>query len=174
VFFSFLLTKDHFSSSCSLAVEGGKAHEFVVSCLGVSAGLASQTRDGALVDLEQAAGLSDAAAVVEMLQDGEGFVLGQMGLEQRRALALREAGLAGLAPQQTTRPVRPVEAARPDVATAALAVVRTVGVEATVSRKIFHHSTSGTSGELDESPRSPPIISRVSTLVAHHPTAAEQ
>src|SRR5215210_7023557 len=102
-FFSFLWTKLHFSSSWIFLVEGGKAHEFVVSRPGLVAGLTPQPHDGALVDLDQPAGLSDAAALLQMLQHGGGLVGGQVAVEQGGAFAFGEASLTGLAPQQAAR-----------------------------------------------------------------------
>src|SRR5437899_7020131 len=41
--FSFLATKDHFSSNCTSRVRGGKSHDFVVDLLSVLAGDHRQT-----------------------------------------------------------------------------------------------------------------------------------
>ena len=68
--------------------------------LGVAAGLEAEADDGVLVDADQAAGLADAAAVGQVPQDRDGLVAGQAGVEQGRALALGEAGLAGAAAEQ--------------------------------------------------------------------------
>jgi hypothetical protein len=95
-----LATNDHFSSNCTSWVSGGKAHQLVVELLGVAAGLEGEADDGVLADPDQAGGLADADALGEVGQDGEGLVGGQAGVEQGRALALGEAGLAGLAVQQ--------------------------------------------------------------------------
>src|SRR5262249_54023373 len=97
----FLPTKDHFSSSCTVRVWGGKGHPFVVQPLGVLAGQAGQAPDGVLVDADQACGLADAAAVGEVLQDRQERVARQAGVEQRRALAFGEAVLAATPGQQT-------------------------------------------------------------------------
>src|SRR5580658_10777494 len=48
--FSFLPTKDHFSSNCTSRVLGGKSHEFIVDSLGVLAGDYRQANHGILVD----------------------------------------------------------------------------------------------------------------------------
>src|SRR5262249_24560035 len=93
--FSFLPTKAHFSSSWTLVVEGGKAHQLVVEPAGVVAGEQAEAADGVLADAGQAGGLADAAAVCEVGEDGQELVARQAGAEQGRALALGEAGLAG-------------------------------------------------------------------------------
>jgi hypothetical protein len=118
-----------------------------VGRLGVTAGLAGQAGDGALVDLEQPAGLADAAAVLEVLQHGQRLVGAEVAVEQRGALALGEAPLAALAVQQAARLARPVEAAGGDVATAAFAVPGAVGVEAAEAGEVFHeHNHPGDTG----------------------------
>jgi hypothetical protein len=99
-FFCFLATKAHFSSSWTSRVEGGKGHQLVVGGLRVDAGLACQPGDGVLVDAHQPGGLADAAAVGEVSEDGQDFVVGEFGIEQRCALELGEAGLAGAAVEQ--------------------------------------------------------------------------
>src|SRR5205085_4783806 len=93
--FSFLATKDHFSSNCTARVRGGTSHELVVELLGVVAGAEGVADDGVLADADEAAGLADADALLEVGQDGGGLVGGQAAAEQGRALALGEAGLAG-------------------------------------------------------------------------------
>jgi len=61
---------------------------------------AGQSSDGVGIDADQAPGGSDAAALVEVLEHGEGLLLGEMAVEQGRALALGEAVFAGLAVEQ--------------------------------------------------------------------------
>jgi hypothetical protein len=135
--FSFLATKDHFSSSCSRAVEGGKARQLVVELAGVAAGAVGQAADGVLADADQACGLADAAAVGEMAEDAEQFVLGQAGVEERGALAFGEAGLAGLAVQQAAG-IAAVAHADGEVAGVAAAVVRAIGVLAAEAAEVIH------------------------------------
>src|SRR5947209_7821772 len=52
------------------------------------------------VDVDEASGLPDATAFAEVVEHGAGLLLGQVGVEQRRAFALGEAVLAGLAVEQ--------------------------------------------------------------------------
>ena len=140
-FFSFLATKDHFSSNCTSCVAGGKSHEFVVGLSGVAAGLEGVANDGVLIDARQASGLPDAAAVLEVLEDGEGLVVGQSCAEQGGALALREAQLAGAAGEHAAL-VRAVAEGDAEVAPAAQAVVRALGVLAAEQVKVFHEGLS--------------------------------
>src|SRR5262249_52595698 len=79
VFFCFLATKFHFSSSWTSRVRGGKSHELVVEVLGLVAGFGEEARDGVPADPGQPAGGADAAALAEMVQDTDGLVGGQLG-----------------------------------------------------------------------------------------------
>jgi hypothetical protein len=135
--FSFLWTKDHFSSSWSLVVRGGKAGQLAVGRPGVLARLAAQPRDGVAVDADESLGLADAAAVLEVGQGGAGHRLVEAAGEQRGPLALGEAGLAGLAVEQAAA-VRAVAGADGDVGAAALAVFDAVAVEAAEAGEVFH------------------------------------
>src|SRR3954468_6209011 len=62
-FFSFLATKDHFSSNWTSRVRGGKGDQFVVEVAGVLAGDPAQAAHRAAVHLAEPAGLTDAAAL---------------------------------------------------------------------------------------------------------------
>src|SRR5262249_32453111 len=55
-----------------------------------------------LVHADQPTGLTHAAAVCQVLEDGDGFVLRQTRVEQRRSFALGKPGLASAAAQQAT------------------------------------------------------------------------
>jgi hypothetical protein len=72
-----------------------------MSVAGVCAGQFRQAGDGIAVDVEEASGLSDAAALAKVVEDGAGLLRGEMGVEQRRALALGEAGFADVAIEQS-------------------------------------------------------------------------
>src|SRR5690349_11906012 len=136
--FSFLATKAHFSSNCTSRVLGGKSHEFIVQLLGVVAGPQGVADDGVLADADEAAGLADADALLEVGQDGGGLVGGQAAAEQGRALALGEAGLAGAAVEQAAL-LLAVVAADGEVAVAALAVVGAAGVLAAEAAQVVVH-----------------------------------
>src|SRR5262249_38027056 len=127
--FSFLPTKDHFSSSCTLAVRGGKGHELVVEPAGVVAGQQGVAGGRVLVDAHQPPRLADAAALLRVLQQRQGLLRRQSAVEQGRPLALGEAGLAGAAAEQAAL-VGAVAAGDGEVAGAAPAAVGAGGVEA--------------------------------------------
>jgi len=97
-----LKTKDHFSSSWASWVEGGKGHEFVVALSGVAAGPHGVADDGVLIDPRQAGRLADAAAVLQVGEDGHGLGVGQAGAEQGSAFAFGKAFLAGAAGEHPT------------------------------------------------------------------------
>jgi hypothetical protein len=102
------------------------------------AGGAGQPDDGIGMDADEAAGLSDAVALGEVPEDGRGLVVGQPAVEQRRALALGEAGLAGLAVEQADVMILAVAVADGQVAGAAAAVERAFGVLAAEEREVIH------------------------------------
>jgi len=138
-----LPTKDHFSSNWASRVCGGKSHEVVVEVLGVLASEYGQPDHGVLVDPDQAAGLADATALLEMLEDGEGFVLGELGAIQRSALAFGEAFLAGATGQDAALLVGPIAEAHPEVVEATAAVVGAVGVLAAEVFQVVHGGSHG-------------------------------
>src|SRR5262245_62164747 len=76
-----------------------RVYECVVEFLGVVAGAEGVANDGVLADADQTARLADADALLEVGQGRGDLVEGQAATEQGRALALGEAGLAGLAVQ---------------------------------------------------------------------------
>jgi hypothetical protein len=96
---------------------------------GVPAGEPGIAGDGVLADAGQPTGLADAAAVGQVGEDGGGRLRRQAGVEQRGALALGEAGLAGAAAEQAA-PLGAVAHGYGEVAVPALAVVGAVGVQA--------------------------------------------
>jgi len=69
-------------------VEGGKAHEFVVGVLGVSAGVAGQAHDGVAVDPNEALRLTDTAALSQVGEDGVGDRVVEPAVEQGGAPCL--------------------------------------------------------------------------------------
>jgi hypothetical protein len=86
------------------------------------AGQAGEAHDRVAMDADEAFGLADAAAIGDVGQDGLGLVIRQAGVEQGGALALGEAGLAGLAVEQPA-PGLAVAGAGGQVAVPALAEV---------------------------------------------------
>jgi hypothetical protein len=67
-----------------------------MSVVGMLSGDAGQSAGRVGIDADEASGGADAAALVEVLEHGEGLLLGEMAVEQGRALALGEAYLQAL------------------------------------------------------------------------------
>ena len=75
-----------------LAGPGGKGHQLVVGVLGVLAGEQGQPGDGVPVDPDQPAGLADAAALGEVLQDREGLLVRAAGSRTGACPCARRSG----------------------------------------------------------------------------------
>jgi len=90
------------------------------------------------MDADEPFGLSDPVAFDEVLEDGDGFLLGQAGVEQRGAPAFGEAGVARLAVEQADVPLLAVAIADREVAGVALAVERAIRVQAAEAREVVH------------------------------------
>jgi hypothetical protein len=101
-----------------------------------------QAHDGVAVDAQPALGLADAAALLEVGQDGARLVVVEPAAEKGGALALGEAPLTGLAVEQAA--LRAVAGADGDVASAARAVALALGVKATEAPPIVHAETRQT------------------------------
>ena len=102
------------------------------------AGEDGQAYHRVLVDPDQATRLADAAALLEMLEDGEGFLLGEFAAVQRGALAFGESLLAGAAGENPAFLVGSIAEADPQVVEAALAVVGAIGVLAAEGFQVVH------------------------------------
>lgn len=94
------------------------------------AGPHGQADHRVLVDSDQAAGLTDAATLLQMLEYREHFFLGKFGTVERRALTFREAFLTGAAGQDTALLVGAITEADAQLVAVAVAVVGAVGVQA--------------------------------------------
>src|SRR5215211_711853 len=134
----FFATNDHFSSICTSAVRGGKGEQLVVQRLRLPAGLEGQPADRLAVDPRQPGGLPLAAPLGQVLQHRDRRLRRQPGVEQRRALALAEAGLAGAAVQQAERLALAVGAAHREVPHAPPAVQGAPRILAAETRKVLH------------------------------------
>jgi hypothetical protein len=141
-----LVTKDHFSSSWTSWVVGGKSHEFVVGLLGVGAGPQGVADDGVFINARQACGLADAAAVLEVLKDGEGPFVGESAAEEGTAFAFGETCLAGAADEHAALFGWAVAKANAEIGAAAQAVIRTVRVLAAEEAEVVHEKRSSTTG----------------------------
>ena len=100
-------------------------------------GDAGQSADGVGIDADEASGRADAAALVEVLKHGEGLLLGEMAVEQGRALALGEAVLAGLAVEQSDVVLLCRSGADREIAGVAAGVEGAVGVLAAEVREVI-------------------------------------
>jgi hypothetical protein len=109
-----------------------------VSAVGVIAGGASQPDDGIAMGADEAAGLADAIALGEVVEDGRGLRLGQAAVEQRGALPFGEAGLAGLAVEQPDVVILAVAVADGEVTDVAAAVQGASGILAAETREVVH------------------------------------
>jgi hypothetical protein len=175
-----LATNDQASSSWTSRVRGGKSHELVVSVVGVIAGGSGQPDDGIAMGPDEATGLSDAVALGEVLEDGAGLLLGHAAVEQRGALALGEAGLAGLTVEEPDMLALAVAAADGEVAVAASPVEGTFRVLAAEAREVVHTEEASRlagwvevqgihEGLLDILRR---LIALCSVIQGHHPRIA--
>jgi hypothetical protein len=104
----------------------------------MTAGGAGQSDHGVAVDADEPFGLADAAALVEVGEDGVRRLVGEPAVEQGRTLALGEAGLAGVAVEQPDVVPLAVAVADREVAGAAEAVQPAVGVVAAEASEIVH------------------------------------
>jgi hypothetical protein len=90
------------------------------------------------MDVDEPPGLADAAALGEVLEDGAGLLLGEVAVEQGRALTLGEAALAGVAVEQADVVVLAVAGADREVARGASAVERAIGYLAAEAVEVVH------------------------------------
>jgi hypothetical protein len=109
-----------------------------MSVVGVSSGGAGQSYDGVAMDADEAPGLSDAVAFGQVFQDRDGSLLREVAAIQRRALALGEAGAAGIAVELAELLVLAESAADREVPGVALTVERTVGILAAEAGEVVH------------------------------------
>ena len=91
-------------------------------------GSACQADDGVAMDADEAAGLADAVALGQVLQDRDGDRFGEVTAVQRCALALGETGPAGVAVELAELLVLAVAAADREIAGVASAIERAVGI----------------------------------------------
>jgi len=90
------------------------------------------------MDTDEAFGLTNPVAFDQVLEDREGFPRREAGVEQRRALAFREAGLTGLAVEQADLLMFAVAITDGEVARVASAVERTNRILAAEAREVVH------------------------------------
>jgi hypothetical protein len=133
-----LPTNDHCSSNSTARVLGGKSQQLVVELLGVVTGPQGRADDRVLVRARQSAGLTDAAALLEVGEDVEDLVVGEAGAKQGSALAL----LAGAAGEQAALLVLTLAEGAAAVVAAAAAVVGALGVLAAETAEVIGPGSS--------------------------------
>jgi hypothetical protein len=104
----------------------------------VSAGQPRQPNDRVAVGPGEPFGLTDPVAFDQVFEDGDRLLPGQARVEQRRALALGEAGLARLAEEQPDLLMFAVTITDREVAGVALTVERAVHVLAAEASEVVH------------------------------------
>jgi hypothetical protein len=109
-----------------------------MSVVGMVAGGAGQSDDGVAMDADEAFGLTDAVALGQVMEHGAGRLVGESAIEQRRALALGEAGLAGVAVEQADVMLLAVAVADGEVAGPSSPVEGAVGILATEAGEVVH------------------------------------
>src|SRR3989304_6056970 len=136
--FSFFPTKDHFSSNCTSRVSGGNGHEFIVDLAGVVACQPAVTHHCVPMYAHQAAGLADAAAFSDVLQNRADLLLRQGRAEQWRPLALGKPRLAGSAAEHPPLLVRPIATAYRQILTPTFTIVGALRILTTKPRQVVH------------------------------------
>jgi hypothetical protein len=102
------------------------------------AGLARVAGHGVAVDARQSLGLADAAALGDVLQDRLGLLAGQVGMEQRGALALGEAAPARPTAEEADRVILAISAADREVFAAPGAEIGASRIRAAEAREVIH------------------------------------
>ena len=106
----------------------------------MGAGLGQVAGHGVLVHLDQAAGGPGPAALAEVLEDGQGLLVGQAGVFQDGPLALGEGPLAGAAVDQADASGLAAPAAEVEVFTASDTGLGALGILAT---EVFDRDHAG-------------------------------
>src|SRR5215210_6406707 len=100
------------------------------------AGHRGQAYDRVLVDADQACRLPDPTVLLQMLEDGDGFVLGEFAVEQRRAFAFGKTLLTGAASQHAAL-LRAIAKADAQVIQSSAAVVLAVAILAAIDFQVI-------------------------------------
>jgi len=111
-----------------------------VELVGLLAGHHGQADDRVLVHLDQATGLSHPTTLLQMLQDGNGLVVGQLAAVQGRPFAFREALLAASTSQHAGVFFGSVAEADAEIIQAPAAVIGALGVLAAEVFQVVHGS----------------------------------
>jgi hypothetical protein len=147
-----------------------------VSVVGVLSGDAGQSADGVGIDADETSGGTDAATLVEVLEDGEGLLLREMGVEQGRALTLGEAVFAGVAVEQSDVVLLAVAGADREIAGVAMTVEVALGVLTAETREVLHAKDRSERSRSDEVRGYRPDVAHIlrcspaqcSVILSHH------
>jgi hypothetical protein len=139
---SFLATTDHFSSNWTSVVRGGKGDQLVVGRPGLVARLADGSGHRIAVDTHEPLGLANAASLGDVLEDGDGFLLGQVGMEQRSALTFGEPITAGATSEEADRVGLAGATADREVFPTSGAVIGALRIQTTTAREVIHGALS--------------------------------
>jgi len=90
------------------------------------------------MDADEAFGLADAVALGQVMEHGAGRLVGESAIEQRSALALGEAGLAGVAVEQADVMLLAVAITDGEIPGAAASVEGAVGILAAEAGEVVH------------------------------------
>src|SRR5215207_10072855 len=137
-FFCFLPTNAHFSSNWASTVLGGKGDQLVVEFGGVIAGPSGVACDGVGVDAGETSGIAGADPLGHVSQDRSHLLRRQPRVEQGRALALGEAGLAGTTPEHAAGLAGSVARGDGEVAVPTLAQIGAGRVQTTERTQVVH------------------------------------
>jgi hypothetical protein len=113
-----------------------------VDVLGLLTGYHRQAYHGVFVDPHQSAGLTNAAAFLQMLEDREGFIVGELAAVQGRAFAFGKAFLAGAAGEYSAFLLGAIAEANAEVVQATAAVVGALRVLAAKGFEVVHRGSS--------------------------------
>jgi hypothetical protein len=120
---------------------GGKSQQLVVDLLGVLAGAEGVADDGVFIDADQATGLADAAAFLEVGEDIKDLRIRESGIEQGCALAFGKALLTSAAGEHAAA-LPPVVEGHPEVLSTAAAEVGALGVLAAETAEVVGHGSN--------------------------------
>jgi hypothetical protein len=115
-----------------------------VALPGVGSGAQGVADDRVFIDADETSGLSDAAPILQVLEDGQGSVVSQACAEPGRAFAFGEASLAG-ATREHAALVLAIAEADTEITAAAHAVVGAIRVLTAEEVEVFHEQHPYTS-----------------------------
>jgi|tagenome__1003787_1003787.scaffolds.fasta_scaffold19251337_2 hypothetical protein len=113
-----------------------------MSVVGVISGDAGQSDDRIAMDPDEPTRLSDAVALAQVVEHGMSLVHGEPAVEQGRALAFGEAGLARVAVEQADVALLTVALADGEISRVTSPVVGAGGILATEAGEVVHGKES--------------------------------